>query len=292
MAPKAGVIQDANKNAQRQREKNIHQNFKRALAKLPEDHEARCVLASLPRKNVADFYKAWAKDPTWRFVQVYKTSSQALVDNTHVATTYKSKAWLIREMGKTGALNHIQAMTAAGKVKEHATSKQLLYEYRDEVQNAIVENRRDKKVTCQASSSLPSEGVADAMQALLAIEDKKVTAATASSLQEATLKKLKGKPDPNTDPSEPAAASTLEDSTNGLMQDEPTSEKHANEESANEEPSMEEPNVEEPTIDKLSVKKLKKAVGKDIIKNIRKLEKPTLKQLYKYIQSLMGGEAD
>ena len=159
---------DRNENEARKGAKLMHKNFSLALKKLPADHEVHSILKVLPRKKKAEFYQNWSKDPTWGFVRIFKTTSTALIDHDQTRTLWKSRQWLVRELGKSGALRHMACMEEQNRYKLHETSGLKLYEYSEESQSSSLEKRREKKSEVVAEEEIPrgSEPEPPALMAL------------------------------------------------------------------------------------------------------------------------------
>lgn len=159
---------DRNENEARKGAKLMHKNFSLALKKLPADHEVHSILKVLPRKKKAEFYQNWSKDPTWGFVRIFKTTSTALIDHDQTKTLWKSRQWLVRELGKSGALRHMACMEEQNRYKLHETSGLKLYEYSEESQSSSLEKRREKKSEVVAEEEIPrgSEPEPPALMAL------------------------------------------------------------------------------------------------------------------------------
>ena len=96
MAPKSKSRADKNRNAARTSDKNTWKRFQSAMKDADEDTRETFneLKIAKNKKMISQFIKAWAKDPTWKFVTVFKNSFMQKKD-----TTTETKLWLTsREM--------------------------------------------------------------------------------------------------------------------------------------------------------------------------------------------------
>lgn len=108
---------DSNRNTERRNNKMQWKSMSRALKLLPPDSPALLTYGGLSRAAKSGFLQSWIVDPTWDFVTIKKTKTSSSSREHLTFIEFKTKVQLRRIMGKKGALMHVKAMIASGRIK-------------------------------------------------------------------------------------------------------------------------------------------------------------------------------
>ena len=96
--------------------------------KRTESSEAIETYGNLSKPLKQKFRQAWERDPTWQFVEQYKSRCIRNVKSNRTSTTYRSATWLKRELGGKGAKKIIALAKKERKTKRDRAGN-WSYEY-------------------------------------------------------------------------------------------------------------------------------------------------------------------